>query len=48
MAGLEVAGVEIRGRPVVQDHHFLVKDILVLTEGSPSNNLILAVIKSSL
>ena len=28
-------GVEIRGRPVVQDHHFLGKDDLVLTDGSP-------------
>jgi hypothetical protein len=32
--------VGIRGRPVVQDHHFLGKDDHVLTNGSPSDDLI--------
>jgi hypothetical protein len=35
-------GVEIRGRPIVQDHHFLGKDGHVLTDGSPSDDLIFA------
>jgi hypothetical protein len=39
-----LAGVEIRGRPVVQDHHFLGKDDHVLTDGSLSDNLIFAFI----
>jgi hypothetical protein len=38
------AGVEIRGRPVVQDHHFFGKDDHVLTDGSPSDDLIFALI----
>jgi hypothetical protein len=37
-------GVEIRGRPFVPDHHFLGKDNHVLTDGSPSDNLIFALI----
>jgi hypothetical protein len=37
-------GVEIRGHPVVRDHHFLGKDDHVLTDGSPSDDLIFAFI----
>jgi hypothetical protein len=37
-------GVEISGRPVVRDHHFLGKDDHVLTDGSPSDDLIFAII----
>jgi hypothetical protein len=39
---LACPGIEIRGRPVVRDHHFLEKDDLVLTDGSPSDDLIFA------
>jgi hypothetical protein len=39
-----LTGVEIRGRPIVQDHHFLWKDDHVLTDGSPSDDLIFALI----
>jgi hypothetical protein len=38
------AGVEIRGHPIVRDHHFLGKDNHVLTNGSPSDDLIFALI----
>jgi hypothetical protein len=38
------AGVEIRGRPVVQDRQCLGKDDHVLIDGSPSDNLIFALI----
>jgi hypothetical protein len=41
----DTPGVEIRGRPVIQDHHFLGKDDHVLTDGSPSGDLIFALIK---
>jgi hypothetical protein len=37
-------GVEIRGRHVVRDHHFLGKDDQVLTDGSSSDDLIFALI----
>jgi hypothetical protein len=37
-------GVEIRGRPVVRDHHFLGKDDHVLADGSPSDDQIFALI----
>jgi hypothetical protein len=37
-------GVEIRGRPVVRDHHLLGKDDHVLTDGSPSDDLIFVLI----
>jgi hypothetical protein len=37
-----IAGVEIRGRPIVQDHHFFGKDDLVLTDGSSSDDQIFA------
>jgi hypothetical protein len=40
--GLDDSGVEIRGRPIVRDHHFLEKDDHVLTDGSPSDNLVFA------
>jgi hypothetical protein len=36
------SGVEIRGRPVLRDHHFLGKDDHVLTDGSPSDDLVFA------
>jgi hypothetical protein len=35
-------GVEIRCRPILRDHHFLGKDDHVLTDGSPSDDLIFA------
>jgi hypothetical protein len=41
-------GVEIRGRPIVRDHHFLGKDNHVLTDGSPSDGLIFALITLAL
>jgi hypothetical protein len=37
-------GVEIRGRPVVRDHHFLGQDDHVLTDGSLSDDQIFALI----
>jgi hypothetical protein len=37
-------GGEIRGRPVVPDHHFLGKVDHVLTDASPSDDLIFALI----
>jgi hypothetical protein len=41
--GLDViSGVEIRGRPIVGDHHFLGKDDHALTDGSSSDDLIFA------
>jgi hypothetical protein len=40
---IHITGVEIRG-PIVQDHHFLGKDNHGLTVGSPSDNLIFALI----
>jgi hypothetical protein len=40
----DVSGVAIRGRPIVQDHHFLGQDDHVLTDGSPSDDLIFALI----
>jgi hypothetical protein len=39
-----ISGVEIRGRPVVLDPHFLEKDDHVLTDGSPADDLIFALI----
>jgi hypothetical protein len=33
---------DIRGRPIVRDHHFLGKDDHVLTDDSPSDDLICA------
>jgi hypothetical protein len=36
----QLSGIEIRGRPVVGDYHFLEKDDHVLTDGSPSDDLI--------
>jgi hypothetical protein len=36
------AGVEIRGHPIIRDHHFIQKDENVLTDGSPSDSLIFA------
>jgi hypothetical protein len=39
-----ITGVEIRGCPVVRDHHFLGKDDHGLTDGSPSDDLIFALI----
>jgi hypothetical protein len=33
-------GVDIIGRPIVRDYHFLGNDDQVLTDGSPSDNLI--------
>jgi hypothetical protein len=38
--GQPVSGVEIRGRPIVRDHHFLGKDDHVLTDDSLSDDLI--------
>jgi hypothetical protein len=35
-------GLEIRGRYVIRDHHFFGKDDHVLTDGSPSDDLIFA------
>ncbi len=37
-----VTGVEIRGRPIVRDHHLLGKDDHVVTDGSPADDLIFA------
>jgi hypothetical protein len=37
-------GVEIRGCPIVRDHHFSGKDDNVFTDGSPSDDLIFALI----
>jgi hypothetical protein len=42
--GRERSGVEIRGRPVVWDHHFLGLDDHVLTDGRSSDDLIFALI----
>jgi hypothetical protein len=39
-----VAGEEIRGRPVIRDYHFQGKDDHTLTYGSPSDDLIFALI----
>jgi hypothetical protein len=38
----DIAGVEIKDRPIIQEHHFLGKDDHVLTGGSPSDELIFA------
>jgi predicted HTH domain antitoxin len=40
----KIAGVEIRGRPIVRDHHFSGNDDHVLIDGSPSDDLILALL----
>jgi hypothetical protein len=42
MSPYTILGVEISGRPIVRDHHFLGKDDHVLTDGSPSAKLIFA------
>jgi hypothetical protein len=39
---ITIPGVEIRGRPIVRDHHFLGKDDHVLTDGSPPDDMIFA------
>jgi hypothetical protein len=38
------SGVEIRGCPIVRDHHFVMKDDHVLTDVSPSDDLIFVLI----
>jgi hypothetical protein len=40
----EGSGAEIRGHLIVRGHHFLGKDDRVLTDGSPSDDLIFALI----
>jgi hypothetical protein len=46
LISLGLTGLEIRGHPIVRDHHFLGKDDHVLTDGSPSDDLIFALISS--
>jgi hypothetical protein len=41
---MDRSGVEMRGRPIVRDHYFLGKDDNVLTDSSPSDDLIFALI----
>jgi hypothetical protein len=38
----DLTGLEIGGHPIVRDYHFLGKDDHVLTDGSPSDDLIFA------